>query len=275
LRTEKAYIYWVRLFVRWRGMHHPREMGPTEVQAFLTMLAAQRQVSSSTHNQALSALLLLYREVLGVQLPWMTDLQRPSYTRRIPAVLNTQEVSRLLAGIDGEIALVAKVLYGTGMRLMEALRLRVKDVDFERRAIIVREAKGNKDRVVMLPSSLVMALRDQAMRARAVWKQDRAAQHAGVEVPHALEGKYPSVGSRGGGSGCSRHRAWPPTPAVVSCAGTTSTRSDCNARSRRPLREPAFTSEVLRIPCATALPLTCYRLARIYARFRSCWVTRM
>jgi integron integrase len=194
LRTEKAYLYWIRFFVRWSGMRHPREMGVAEVEAFLTMLASQRHVSSSTHNQALSAILFLYRQVLGIQLPWMQDLQRPGYARRIPTVLTPEEVSALLRHIEGVNGLVSRLLYGTGMRLMEALRLRVKDVDFERSAVVVREAKGNKDRVVMLPQSLAGHLHLQMAAARSQWVADRDTGRAGVQVPHALEMKYPSIG---------------------------------------------------------------------------------
>jgi integron integrase len=170
-------------------------MGAAEVEAFLTMLATQRRVSSSTHNQALSALLFLYREVLDLQLPWMDGIQRPGYAKRIPSVLTKDEVAGVLALLQGEVGLIAQLLYGTGMRLMEGLRLRIKDVDFERSAIIVREAKGNKDRVVMLPRSLAPALRTQLLNARALWESDRQAGRGGVEVPHALEAKYPQVGN--------------------------------------------------------------------------------
>lgn len=198
LRTEKAYLYWIRWFIRWHGLRHPRDMGVPEVEAFLSMLATERHVSSSTHNQALSAVLFLYREVLGQSLPWMDNLQRPACTRRIPVVLTQEEVQALLAAMDGSVALVAKLLYGTGMRLMEALHVRIKDVDFERNVIVVREAKGNKDRVVMLPRSLAAELRSQLALARAQWQQDRTAQRSGVEVPHALEKKYPKVGQSWG-----------------------------------------------------------------------------
>lgn len=198
LRTEKAYVYWARMFVRWSGMRHPRDMGEPEVKAFLTMLATQRGVSSSTHNQALSALLFLYREVLGAQLPWMADLQRPSHPRRIPTVLTREEVKALLDSMPGELSLIARLLYGTGMRLMEAIRLRLKDVDFYRNVIVIREAKGNKDRVVMLPGTLAAPLHDQIAIARRIREQDRAAGLAGVEVPHALEAKYPKVGQTWG-----------------------------------------------------------------------------
>ncbi len=196
--TEKAYVYWIRFFIRWHKLKHPRDMGSAEVEAFLSMLAIQRNVSTSTHNQALSALLFLYREVLNMQLPWMDNIRRPTYTKRIPSVLTREEVAALLAAMEGDIAIVAQLLYGTGMRLMEGLRLRVKDVDFERNAIIIREAKGSKDRVVMLPRSLAGPLRKQMQAAHALWMSDRAAGKAGVEVPHALESKYPQIGSTWG-----------------------------------------------------------------------------
>ena len=203
LSTEKVYLYWVKFFVRWHGlqagaMRHPRDMGPREVEAFLTMLATERKVSASTHNQALSAILFLYREVLAIQLPWLDDIGRPSQKRRIPSVMTRDEVAGLLAQMEGETGLLARLLYGTGMRLMEGIRLRVKDVDFDRLVIIVREAKGGKDRVVMLPRSLAATLLCQMLAARAVWEADRQAQRGGVETPHALESKYPKVGKTWG-----------------------------------------------------------------------------
>ena len=179
-------------------MTHPRDMGAKQVEAFLTMLATERKVSGSTHNQALSALLFLYREVLEEDLPWLTDINRPTQVRRIPSVLTKDEVAGLLAAMEGVTALLARLLYGTGMRLMEGMRLRVKDVDFDRHVIIVREAKGNKDRVVMLPRSLAPALQKQMMAARALWQADRQAQRAGVQVPDALEVKYPRLGQTWG-----------------------------------------------------------------------------
>jgi integron integrase len=169
-------------------------MGASEVEAFLTHLANDRKVSASTHNQALSAILFLYREVPAIELPWLNGINRPTQKRRIPSVLTKDEVAGLLAQMDGETALIARLLYGTGMRLMEGMRLRIKDVDFDRQVIIVRDAKGGKDRVVMLPRSLVAALRIQLLAARALWEADRVAQRDGVETPHALEKKYPKVG---------------------------------------------------------------------------------
>jgi integron integrase len=188
----------VRFFIRWSGkggqMRHPRDMGVVEIEAFLTHLASVRKLSASTHNQALSALLFLYREVLNIELPWMDGINRPTQKRRIPSVLTKDEVAGLLAHMDGQTALLARLLYGTGMRLMEGMRLRIKDVDFDRHVIIVRDAKGGKDRVVMLPRSLVPDLRLQMLAARAQWEADRQAQRGGVETPLALERKYPKVG---------------------------------------------------------------------------------
>jgi len=203
LSTEKSYVYWVRFFVRWSAraggaMRHPRDMGAADVQAFLTMLASERHVSSSTHNQALSALLFLYRDVLNTELPWMQNIQRPQQPKRIPSVLTQAEVGALMAQMQGTEALLARLLYGTGMRLMEGIRLRIKDVDFDRKVIVVRQAKGNKDRVVMLPHSLLDTLRQQLLHARAVWEKDRLSGQAGVEVPDALEVKYPKVGQSWG-----------------------------------------------------------------------------
>lgn len=198
LSTEQVYVYWVRFFIRWSGhggaMRHPRAMGASDVEAFLTHLATDRKVSASTHNQALSAILFLYREVLAIELPWLNGINRPTQKRRIPSVLTKDEVAGLLAQMEGEAALIVRLLYGTGMRLMEGMRLRIKDVDFDRQVIIVRDAKGGKDRVVMLPRSLVTALRMQLLAARALWEADRQAQRGGVETPHALEQKISQGG---------------------------------------------------------------------------------
>ena len=198
LRTEQAYVQWVRMFVKWHGLRHPRDMGQLEIEGFLAMLANERRVAAATHIQALSALLFLYREVLGMDLPWLDGVQRPRTPKRIPSVLTVDEVAALLSALPTDMALLARLLYGTGMRLMEGLRLRVKDVDFDRGVVVVRQAKGDKDRVVMLPRSLAAELRQQVLAARALWEQDRQAQCGGVDVPHALETKYPGVGQRWG-----------------------------------------------------------------------------
>jgi site-specific recombinase XerD len=169
-------------------------MGVREIKAYLSHLANDRHVSPSTHRQALSALLFLYAEVLKINLPWMQAIGRTQSVHRLPMVLTVDEVRRTLVAIDGVSRTIAALLYGTGMRIMEALRLRVKDIDFERGTIIVREAKGGKDRVVMLPASLKDALELQLAHAKAIWSQDREDKRAGVALPFALAKKYPRAG---------------------------------------------------------------------------------
>jgi integron integrase len=200
IRTEEAYVHWVRAFVRYHGLRHPSELSGPDIQAFLTWLATDRDVAPSTHRQALSALLFLYQKVLRQPVPWIDDIGRPRSQRRLPVVLSVPEVQALLVALDAMPAaphqhspgsLVARLLYGTGMRLLEGLRLRVKDIDFDRRALIVREGKGFKDRVVMLPAALEEPLREQLVRAHAVWQADRAQGVAGVHLPQALARKYP------------------------------------------------------------------------------------
>lgn len=194
IRTEQAYVHWIRSFIRQQGMRHPREMGATEVEGFLTWLANERSVAPSTHNQALSALLFLYKEVLGIELPWMKEIGRPKKRERVPVVLSHSEVAGLLQALEGVEGDIARLLYGTGMRLMEALRLRVKDIDFDRNEIIVREGKGGKDRRVMLPGKLREGLQRQLDRAHRVWKADRGNALPPVWMPDALARKYPRAG---------------------------------------------------------------------------------
>jgi integron integrase len=171
-------------------------MGRAEVEAFLSWLAVERQVAVSTHRQALSALLFLYQKVLGLNLPWMASIGRPQRQPRLPTVLSADEVARVLALMQGEQRLLAQLLYGTGMRISEALQLRVKDVDFSYRTVIVRCGKGGKDRALMLPQSLVAALHEQLARAKALWEGDAQAGHAGVFMPDALDRKYPRAGAQ-------------------------------------------------------------------------------
>lgn len=196
--TEESYIYWCRNFIRWSGTRHPREMGKAEVEGFLAYLAVKRQVSVSTHRVALSSLLFLYQKVLGVELPWLDGLARPVPRRNVPVVLTRKEVANVLSRLTGHYAVLGRLLYGTGMRINEGLRLRVKDVDFAHRAIVIREAKGFKQRMVMLPDAMIASLQTQLAHARAVWAADAAAGRAGVAMPHALERKYPNAGGSWG-----------------------------------------------------------------------------
>ncbi len=194
LRTERAYVQCVRRFIRFHGGRHPRELGEADLVAFLGSLATVGNVSASTQNQALAALLFLYREVLGIELAWLENIPRAKRARRPPTVLTREEAQRILAQMAGTHSLMAQLLYGTGMRLTECLQLRVKDVELTRREIVVREGKGVKDRVTMLPARLVEPLREHLVRVRAVFERDRQAGVPGVALPWALERKNPGAG---------------------------------------------------------------------------------
>jgi integron integrase len=194
LRTETAYVGWIRRFIMFSGKRHPSDLGKEEVEAFLTSLALERNVAAATQNQALSALLFLYREVLGAELPWLDDVIRAKKPARLPTVLTQQEISALLAQIgDGEVALAVRLLYGTGMRLLECVRLRVKDIELSRHEIVVRDGKGGKDRVTMVPMQLVPVLAAQIARVRALHQADLAAGRGTVWLPDALAVKYPGA----------------------------------------------------------------------------------
>lgn len=193
LATERSYVYWYRDFVRFSQRQHPLEVGAEGVRRFLDHLALQRSVAPATQHQALCALLFLYRHVLGTELGDISDFQRSRRKPRLPVVLSRPEVARLLAEVSGIEGLVARLLYGAGLRLHEALRLRVKDVDFDRNEIVVRSGKGGKDRLTMLPEGLGPALRAAIDIARRLFERDLANGVADVELPHALGRKYPNA----------------------------------------------------------------------------------
>lgn len=191
LRTEQAYTGWIRRFIFANEKRHPRELGAAEVEGFLTRLAVEGNVAASTQNQALSALLFLYREVLKIDLPWLKEVVRAKRPRRLPTVLSRDEIAALLGLMDGRPWLIANLLCGTGMRLMECLRLRVKDVDFARNEVLVRDGKGGKDRRTMLPRILVEPLQREIERARRLHERDLSAGFGETRLPHALARKYP------------------------------------------------------------------------------------
>jgi integron integrase len=193
-RTEQAYWYWVRHFVFFHGKRHPGGMGGPEVTAFLSWLATTRNVAAATQNQALSALLFLYKHVLGSQLPWLDELVRAQRPVRLPVVLSESEVRRLLEQMDGEARLMAGLLYGAGLRQIECLTLRVKDIDFAYRQIVVRDGKGARDRATMLPENLVQPLQKHLGKVRLLHRGDRASGYGEVWLPHALARKYPRAG---------------------------------------------------------------------------------
>jgi len=197
-RTEKAYWYWIRWFIRFHGRRHPLEMGEAEVTAFISMLATERDVAAATQNQALSALLFLYKQVLGRELPWLAGLVRAQRPVRLPTVLTEAEVRRLLANVDGVGELMVGLLYGAGLRQIECLQLRVKDVDFAYRQILVRDGKGAKDRATMMPERLVQPLQAYLGKVRLLHRRDLAEGFGEVALPYALARKYPRAGSQWG-----------------------------------------------------------------------------
>ena len=191
IRTEATYVDWARRFILFHDKRHPRDLGVEGVTAFLTYLAAERNVAASTQNQAKSALLFLYGQVLKIELPWLDEVVTARTSRRLPVVLTPSEVRALLQELNGVTGLFAALLYGTGMRLLEGLRLRVKDIEFERREVLVRDGKGGKDRVTVLPENLMLPLQKQLSHAKALHDDDVRAGSPGVWLPNALAMKYP------------------------------------------------------------------------------------
>jgi len=188
-RTEQSYTDWIKRFIFFSDKRHPRDMGAPEVTAFLTHLARDRDVAAATQNQALAALLFLYKEVLGQALPWLDQIERAKRPVRLPTVLSVAEIQRLLSQLQGTKWLMASLLYGSGLRLRECLKLRVKDIDFDYRQILVRDAKGGKDRVTMLPQSVTEPLQKHLLRVRAPHERDVAGGHGDVELPDAMARK--------------------------------------------------------------------------------------
>lgn len=193
LSTERSYIQWIKRFIYFHNKRHPREMGADEIMAYLTHLAVNRDVSASTQNQALNAILFLYKRVLELELPWMDEIVRARRPKRLPVVLTRNEVKAVLSQFEGTRWLIFSLMYGSGMRLMECLRLRVKDVDFHYRQLLIRDAKGGKDRVTLLPESLIEPLRTHLARVKELHTSDLENGYGCVYLPHALERKYPNA----------------------------------------------------------------------------------
>ncbi|MGB7815527.1 MAG: integron integrase [Methylotenera sp.] len=191
IRTEQAYVDWIKRYILHFDKRHPKDLGADEVETFLTHLAVVGKVSASTQNQAKSALLFLYKEVLGQSLPWLDNVEQAKVPKHLPVVLSQAEVQKILSHLDGTHHLVVSLLYGTGMRILEALRLRVKDIDFARKEILIRDGKGFKDRVTMLPMVLIEPLQAHLKRVKALHEQDLAAGFGSVYLPYALSKKYP------------------------------------------------------------------------------------
>lgn len=193
LKTEKTYVQWIKRFILFHNKTHPLKMGKVEVEAFLTWLAVKRKVAPSTQNQALQAILFLYRKVLEIELPWLDDVVRAKQKRRIPVVLSQQEVTIILAALQGQHQLIGRLLYGSGLRLMECFRLRLLSVDLDRLSITVYSGKGGKDRVTVLPESLLGDIKNQYHRISLLHQRDLAMGYAGVSMPDAVGRKYASA----------------------------------------------------------------------------------
>jgi len=198
IRTETVYAEWVKRFIRFHRYRHPAQMGAAEIEAFLTHLAVTRNVSASTQNQALAALLFLYKEVLKLELPWLAGIVRAKKPKHLPVVLTREEVGAVLGQLQGVSWIVASLLYGAGLRLLEALRLRVKDVDFARGEVLVRDGKGQKDRVTMLPQRVVLPLQQHLRQAELLHQQDLAEGFGLANLPFALARKYPNAAAEWG-----------------------------------------------------------------------------
>ena len=194
IRTEQAYADWIRRYVLFHGKRHPSALGAPEVEAFLTHLAVEGKVAAATQNQAKAALLFLYREVLGVELPWLDNVTPAKQPGRLPIVLTRDEATRILARLRGVHVLIGSLLYGTGLRIMEGVRLRVQDIDFDRRQIVVRDGKGSKDRMTMLPDRLARRMRTQMDAAHEIHAADLADGDGDVWLPYALARKWPAAG---------------------------------------------------------------------------------
>jgi len=193
IRTEQAYVDWARRYIRFHDVRHPADMGANEVETFLTHLAVEGRVAASTQNQAKSALLFLYRDVLEIELPWLAGVESAKTPTRLPVVLTEREVETVLSHLIGTPGLIARLLYGSGMRLLEAVRLRVKDMDFACREILIRDGKGAKDRVTMLPVALLESLAAHLVLVKQLHQQDLASGHGEVYLPFALDRKYPAA----------------------------------------------------------------------------------
>ena len=269
-RTEKAYAYWIKRFILFHHKRHPNEMGAPEVTAFLSHLAVDKSVAAATQNQALAALLFLYKIVLGQELPWLDGVERAKRPARVPVVFTRAETSAILSRLTGTKWLMAALLYGAGLRLSECLRLRVKDLDFGYRQVIVRDGKGGKDRFTMLPEPLVAPLERHLVAVKRSHEKDLAAGFGCVELPHALARKYPNACREWGWQyafpsvSLSRDRA--PARSGV----TTWTRAYSRKRSRRPSPKPGSRNGADVIPSATASPRTCCTQATTYALSKNC-----
>lgn len=268
-RTEKAYVAWIRRFIFFHRRRHPAEMGLPEIATFLSDLAAPKNVSASTQNQAWSALLFLYREILGRKMEGLEGVVRAKRPVRLPLVLSREEVGAILRQMRGTTALMASLLYGAGLRLLDCARLRVKDVDFGRNEITVRDGKGRKDRITMLPAKLAVPLTVHLDRIRREHARDLRRGGGRVALPDALNASTRLPGSNGPGSGSSPLAGPTSIARVASSCATTCTSRCCNGPSRRPSGPLAYPSRRVATRCATPSRPIFWIPAMTFARSRS------
>jgi integrase len=267
IRTEDAYVAWARRYILFHGKKHPSAMGAEEVNAFLTHLAVEKNVSASTQSQALSALLFLYQQVLREDVGWIDDVVRSERPKRLPVVFTREEVVRVLGAMSGTERLVAELLYGTGLRVIEGVRLRVKDLEFERGEIVVRDGKGQKDRITMLPRSLGERLAAHLEGVRQVHDRD-------LGVVRCL-GNIRGRGARGRGNMYFRRGGSASIRGVERGAGITSTSVWCRSRFRRRFMRRGLERPEACTPCGTVSRRTSWRTATTSGRSRNCWGMRM
>jgi integron integrase len=262
IRTEQSYWYWIRYFIRFHRLRHPLEMGAVEVNAFLSWLAVERKVAAATQNLALNALVFLYTKVLDRPLGEVGEVVRAKRSSRIPVVLTHAEATKVIELLGQPYQLLASLMYGSGLRVVEAARLRTKDVDFDRQVIVVHDGKGAKDRTTLLPASLIQPLLERRQRMYEAWKQKDNFYRAPVSLPFALRRKYPAAPA-------SFEWQWlfPSSgPCAITCMSVLSRR-----QSSRPCAAPASKSRLAAIPFAIALPPSCCAVVAIFARCKRSW----
>ncbi|SRR6266404_1654346 len=275
LSTEKAYVAWIRRFILFHGKRHPQYLGEEEIRQFISYLAVDAKISASTQTVALSALLFLYRQVLKKDLPYVANIERAKRSKRLPVVFTRNEVQAVLAGLDGTSHLIASLLYGSGLRLMEGVRLRVKDVDFERHELIIRQGKGAQDRVSMLPTSTTAPLKQQLQKVHLLHQADLKIGLGAVELPFALAKKYPAAAKQWGWQYVFPAAKRSRDPRSVLNEGITFSRIKCSARSRRRLFRHSSTGMEVVIHCVTASRLTSSKMVTISGRYKSYSGTKM
>lgn len=276
IHTERTYCDWVKRYVRFHKMQSREELrdGEKKIEAFLTHLARDRNVAASTQNQAMNALVFLYKHVLQESPGENINAERAATRLRVPVVLTRDETARVLALMSGVHRLIAQLLYGCGLRITECLRLRVQDLDFEMKALTVRSGKGNKDRVTTFPGKLVEPLREHLVKVKLLHERDLEGGYGEVYLPHALARKYPGPARTGGGSMSSPPSTGPLTLLAGRCAGITSTRAPSTRRSPRPYGRQGSTNASAPTRSGTASRPICYSAGPTSARFNHCWGTR-